>query len=121
MFTIAKLIELLTVQERTLAQVRQELPPIHHKHLQVRCSWNAKGSLMRLLVEENKREQVELIDGVKIHESETDWVLVLPDAGDPLVHLYADGDSKQKVDHLCREYRERVNTVSREDRETDEV
>jgi len=117
MFTIAKLIELLTVQGRTLAQVRQELPPIYHKHQQVRCSWHAKGALMRLLVEENKREKIELIDGVKIYESESDWVLVLPDAGEPLVHIYADSSSKQKVEQLCREYRERVNSVSREDRE----
>ncbi|WP_218082091.1 mannose-1-phosphate guanyltransferase [Anthocerotibacter panamensis] len=117
MFTVAKLVELLTIQERTLAQVRQELPPIYHKHQAVRCSWNAKGSLMRVLVEENQRERVELIDGVKIHESETDWVLVLPDAGEPLVHIYADGTSKSKVDALSRQYRDRVNEVSREDRE----
>ncbi len=117
MFAVAKLIELLTLQERTLAQVRQELPTIHHKHQTVRCSWNAKGSLMRLLVEGNSRDRIELIDGVRIQESPDEWVLVLPDAGEPLVHLYVDGSSRQQVEHLSRIYREKVIEVSREDKE----
>ncbi len=121
MFTVAKLIELLTVQERSLTQVRQELPPIFHKHQAVRCSWHAKGALMRQLVEQTNSEKLELLDGVKIYTGESEWILILPDAGEPLVHLYADSTSKQRVDALCREYRDQVNSVSREDEEVVEA
>ena len=106
MFTIAKLIEMLTVQERSLTQVRAELPIVCHKSHSLRCPWKIKGALMRYLVETESSEKLELIDGVKIIEPHSDnWVLILPDAGEPFVHIYANSDSREWVDeqlHLCR-------------------
>ena len=39
MFCIAKLIEMLTIQERSLAQIRTELPRVTHKSYTIRCPW----------------------------------------------------------------------------------
>ena len=47
MFGMAKLIEMLTIQERSLVQVRTELPRVCHKNYTVRCPWKVKGALMR--------------------------------------------------------------------------
>jgi mannose-1-phosphate guanylyltransferase/phosphomannomutase len=109
MFCIAKLIEMLTIQERSLAQIRTELPRVCHKSYTMRCPWTVKGSLMRYLVETHPRDQLELIDGVKVINSQNDdWVLVLPDAGEPLVHIFANGDDRDWVDETLRDYRQRV-------------
>ncbi|PSO50961.1 MAG: mannose-1-phosphate guanylyltransferase [Cyanobacteria bacterium QS_7_48_42] len=109
MFTIAKLIEMLTVQERSLAQIRTELPRISHKSYTMRCPWDVKGGLMRYLVETHPSEKLELIDGVKVMESQNDnWVLILPDAGEPLVHIFANGKDRDGVDESLREYRQCV-------------
>jgi len=109
MFCIAKLIEMLTVQERSLAEIRTELPRICHKSYTMRCPWTVKGGLMRYLVETHPTDQLELIDGVKvINPQNDDWVLVLPDAGEPLVHIFANGDDRDWVDETLREYRQRV-------------
>jgi mannose-1-phosphate guanylyltransferase / phosphomannomutase len=90
MFCIAKVIEWLTIQERTLSQVRLSLPQIYHRSQTVRCPWNIKGALMRHLVESYDQKQLELIDGVKIFfGSNADWVLVLPDASEPMVRVFA--------------------------------
>jgi mannose-1-phosphate guanylyltransferase/phosphomannomutase len=43
MFSVAKLLEMLTIQERSLAQVRAELPRIYNKSTAVRCPWKVKG------------------------------------------------------------------------------
>lgn len=111
MFCIAKLIEMLTVQERSLAEIRTELPRVCHKSYTMRCPWTVKGALMRYLVETHSRDQLELIDGVKVIEPQTDnWVLVLPDAGEPLVHIFANGDDRDWVDKTLREYRQRVQS-----------
>lgn len=109
MFSIAKLIEMLTVQERSLEQIRTELPRVCHKSYTMRCPWTVKGALMRYLVETHSSDELELIDGVKVVEPDTDnWVLVLPDAGEPLVHIFANGEDREWVDNALREYRQRV-------------
>jgi mannose-1-phosphate guanylyltransferase/phosphomannomutase len=106
MFCIAKLIEMLTVQERSLGQIRSDLPRVCHKTTTVRCPWTVKGALMRHLVETHPNENLELVDGVKIVNYQTDsWVLILPDAGEPLVHIFANSDDRDWVDESLRKYR----------------
>jgi mannose-1-phosphate guanylyltransferase/phosphomannomutase len=109
MFSIAKLIEMLTTQERSLGQLRADLPNVIHRHYTVRCPWGVKGALMRHLVETHATENLELIDGVKLLNYQNDnWILVLPDAGEPLVHLYANSHNRDWVDTTLREYRNLV-------------
>ncbi len=106
MFCIAKLIEMLTIQERSLGQIKSELPRVCHKTYTMRCPWTVKGALMRHLVETHTNEDLELIDGVKIVDRHTDsWVLILPDAGEPLVHVFANSDDRNWVDENLRKYR----------------
>ena len=116
MFSIAKLIEMLTIQERSLADIRHDLPNVCHKYCSIRCPWKVKGSLMRYLVETHSTDNLELIDGVKIINPQNDnWVLILPDAGEPLVHIYANSGDRLWVDQQLAEYRQLVqNFVDRE-------
>jgi mannose-1-phosphate guanylyltransferase / phosphomannomutase len=109
MFTIAKLIEMLTIQERSLVNIRNDLPKVCHKSYTMRCPWSVKGALMRHLVETHPTENLELIDGVKIIDHHSDnWVLILPDGGDPLVHIYANSDEREWVDQAIWDYRQRI-------------
>ena len=109
MFCIAKLIEMLNIQNRSLAQIRAELPRVSHRAQTVRCPWTVKGALMRHLVETHAADHLELIDGVKVINPHNDsWVLILPDAGEPLVHIYANSDDRDWMDDTLREYRARV-------------
>lgn len=109
MFCIAKLVELLTIQERPLGQVWSELPRISYRVQTLRCPWTVKGALMRYLVETHSAEQLELIDGVRIlGEGPDDWVLVLPDAGEPLVRIYANSENREWMDAALQEYQTRV-------------
>lgn len=109
MFCIGKLIEMLTLQERSLAHIRSEIPRVAHRQYSLRCPWTVKGALMRHLVEIHPAENLELIDGVKIFDRGSDsWVLVLPDAGEPLVHIFANSNDPDWVDEHLREYRHRI-------------
>ncbi|KAF3886870.1 MULTISPECIES: mannose-1-phosphate guanyltransferase [Nostocales] len=119
MFCIAKLIEMLTIQERSLTTVRTELPRVIHRTYTVRCPWTAKGALMRHLVETHPAQNLELIDGVKICQPYDDsWVLVLPDASEPIVHLYANSNDRDWVDDSLRQYRARVQAFVEREQET---
>ena len=110
MFCIAKVIEMLTIQERSLGQITADIPPVTHRSYTVRCPWKVKGALMRYLVETNPPEKLELTDGVKILNHQNDnWVLILPDAGEPLVHIYADSNDRDWVDKALRDYRNLIH------------
>ncbi len=113
MFCIAKLIEMLLIQERSLGQIWVELPRTSHRSVTLRCPWSVKGALMRYLVETHPVESLELTDGVRIvdpyqHGSGQSWVLVLPDASEPLVHIFANSEDRTWVDSQLRNYRQRV-------------
>lgn len=111
MFCIAKLIEMLLIQERSLGQIWGELPRVSHRQQTVRCPWTVKGALMRYLVETHPADDLELIDGVKVVDrARQSWVLILPDAGEPLVHIFANSDDRDWVDQHLQEYRQRVQT-----------
>ena len=73
---------------------------------------------MRHLVETHPAQELELVDGVKIiHPQNDNWVLILPDASEPLVHLYANSNDKDWVDNSLREYRSRVQLFVEQEQE----
>jgi len=109
MFCIAKLIELLTLQERSLGQIWSDLPRVSHRIQTLRCPWTVKGALMRYMVEAHPPDKLELIDGVKVlGDNPDDWILVLPDAGEPLVHLYGNSNDRDWLDDTLTQYQNQV-------------
>jgi mannose-1-phosphate guanylyltransferase / phosphomannomutase len=119
MFCIAKLIEMLTRQERSLSSLRAELPRVHYRSHSLRCPWTAKGGLMRHILETHQPEYLDTEDGVKIVNYQDDrWILILPDAGEPLVHIYVNGNDRNWVDETMREYRQQVQDFIEQYRQT---
>ena len=113
MFCIAKLIEMLVIQERSLGHIWEDLPRVAHRRQTIRCPWRMKGSLMRYLVETHEPAQLDLVDGVKIvdpdHQNDRqNWVLILPDASEPLVHIYANSKDRHWVDIQLSNYQQRL-------------
>lgn len=123
MFCIAKIMEMLTLHERTLGQMRTELPTVFHRNCTVRCPSHVKGALMRNLLENrNTGHHLEIIDGVKVCDYRNDrWILVLPDASEPLVHLFANSDERNWVDLMIQEYRSRIQNFVDRTQGIDEV
>lgn len=108
MFTTGQLLEHLTYQGRSLHQAVQDLPPLVYQVDSVHCPWERKGRVMRLLVEKHQDRPMELLDGVKIQTRPDHWILVLPDAVEPLVHVYADGVDLQSTSQDLNEYTQLV-------------
>lgn len=110
MVSIAKLIEALALRPQTLSELTAGLPQVYYRTEHMRCPWNQKGTLMRHLVETHPAEQLELIDGVKIKHltKPNHWLLVLPDADEPLIHLVANGCDRHWVDQILQDYRHRL-------------
>lgn len=77
---------------------------------------------MRYLVESHPSSRLELIDGVKVlGDNPDDWILVLPDAGEPVVHLFVNSESRNWMDEKLREYQMRIQTFIEKEQGLKEV
>jgi mannose-1-phosphate guanylyltransferase/phosphomannomutase len=100
MATLAKILDFRARSDQPLSTLLQPLPAVFCTHQTVPCPWEQKGSVMREVVERATGDRVELIDGVKIFHG-NDWVLVLPDLEQPLVHVWAESDTDAKARALA--------------------
>jgi len=89
MFAMTKLLELLALSGRALDKLVALLPPTDVSHGAVHCPVEAKGKVMRHLIESHQGETMQLIDGVKIQVG-LHWIALIPDPILPLFHLYAE-------------------------------
>jgi len=104
LMTVAKLLEFLTTQETTLSQAVAAVPVHFASRGTVGCPWESKGTVMRRLNEQYKERLGEQIDGVKIQLGNDEWVLVLPDADEPLFHIHSQARSTEQARDLVARY-----------------
>jgi mannose-1-phosphate guanylyltransferase/phosphomannomutase len=108
--SLCKLLELLAPVRRPLSELVAELPRPTLIHRQLPCPWNLKGLVMRVLTERLKGRELDLVDGIKIFD-ERGWVQLLPDPDEPLLHIYAEGETEDASNELEAELRELVEEI----------
>ena len=54
--------------------------------------------------------KVSLLDGIKVVSGES-WVQILPDADEPVFHVYAEGASSEQSEELAEQFVGRVRDV----------
>jgi len=101
----AKLLEFLATQQTRLSEVVAGLPPFFLTSDDVSCPWEAKGTVMRLLIEQYKKSRIETIDGIKIWLDDRTWVLIRPDPDRPLFHVVAEAPSSAQAEEMVEKYR----------------
>ncbi|MDW8107702.1 MAG: hypothetical protein RMK45_09530, partial [Armatimonadota bacterium] len=102
MFASVRLLEAAQKLGCCLAEVYDEIPPFHTRYQAVPCPWELKGRVMRLLAQE-VNGRIETIDGLKVYTDHS-WALVLPDAAEPLIHLYVESREAQEAERLLLEF-----------------
>jgi mannose-1-phosphate guanylyltransferase/phosphomannomutase len=108
--SLCKLLELLARVDRPISELVDDLPQATLHHRQLACPWALKGLVMRVLNERFADHETNLLDGIKVFD-ERGWVQVLPDPDEPVLHLYAEGDSDDATAELEAELRELVEEI----------
>ncbi|HZD86780.1 MAG TPA: sugar phosphate nucleotidyltransferase [Gaiellaceae bacterium] len=108
--SLAKLLELLAPVNRPLSELVAELPETTLVHHQLPCPWALKGLVMRVLNERLSGRELDLTDGIKLFD-ERGWAQVLPDPDEPLIHLYAEGETRAGSEELAQELRALVEEI----------
>jgi mannose-1-phosphate guanylyltransferase/phosphomannomutase len=108
--SLCKLLELLASIDRPLSELAADLPRSTVLHRQLACPWAMKGLVMRVLTERLKGRELDLTDGIKVID-ERGWAEVLPDPDEPLIHIYAEGETEELSGELEAELHELVEDV----------
>jgi mannose-1-phosphate guanylyltransferase/phosphomannomutase len=108
--SLCKLLELLAPVRRPLSELVADLPEPTLVHRQVPCPWALKGVVMRVLTERFRDREVDLLDGIKVYDKRG-WAQVLPDPDEPVVHIYAEGRTKEDSRALEAEFHELVEEI----------
>ncbi|AIE84798.1 sugar phosphate nucleotidyltransferase [Fimbriimonas ginsengisoli] len=110
-FSFGMLAVMLQRTGLSIREVSAELPVFKLAYEQVKVPWDAKGSVMRRISEETRDgRHVELLDGIKIFEDDS-WVLVLPDAVEPVFHVYAESPEEEESRELVGRYIRKIEKL----------
>jgi mannose-1-phosphate guanylyltransferase/phosphomannomutase len=107
---LCKLLELLAPVRKPLSKLVAELPISTLVHRQLSCPWALKGLVMRVMTERLKGRDLDLTDGIKVFD-ERGWAQLLPDPDEPLVHIYAEGETEEESAELEAELRSLVEEI----------
>jgi len=99
-----RLVGLVARSGLALSEVDGRIPKEHVLKRSVPTSWAAKGKVMRAVVEAAGGREIDRTDGVRVVEPGGGWVLVLPDPGDAVTHLWAEGADANAAQALLDEW-----------------
>lgn len=106
-YIFTRLLEFLQGQQKSLANIINEIPKSHVCKELIQCPWAEKGLVMRRLMEDVKGRQVELLDGIKVYHSQG-WALVLPDSEEPVFRVLSEGNSDEGAKELALTYARKI-------------
>ncbi|MGG4453447.1 sugar phosphate nucleotidyltransferase [Brevibacillus porteri] len=106
-YSLMRILSYLASEEKPLSVLLDLLPACHMEKKTVFCPWTAKGKVMRRVMEENKGKLLELVDGIKVYDS-NGWVLILPDSEDSHVKVISQGATAETAATLASSYARRI-------------
>jgi mannose-1-phosphate guanylyltransferase/phosphomannomutase len=105
------LLNLMATSNLSLSNIIKQIPKYFSKRQDIGCPWNMKGKVMRNIIEENNSKSVDLIEGVKLNFDDG-WVLILPDAEEPICRVYAEAKDMNHVERLSEEFAKRIEYIT---------
>ena len=119
--SLGKLLELLAPQAGPLSEQIAQIPASTLVHKTVACPWSLKGTVMRTATEHLQRDldrdgEISLVDGIQM-QRDGGWVQLLPDADEPVFHVYAEGADHADSERLAESFLDVVRGVIRDNSE----
>ncbi|WP_201353314.1 sugar phosphate nucleotidyltransferase [Hydrogenimonas urashimensis] len=104
MFATLKIVEMLIRHDIKLSEIGKEIHPFFYKMDKIPCPQAKKGKMMRKFIEIAKGKKHSTVDGVKIWESDTDWILMIPDTYGDYLNLYLQARDNDAGEALYEKY-----------------
>jgi mannose-1-phosphate guanylyltransferase/phosphomannomutase len=104
MLGAVKILEMLAKTRTRFGRLRQRHEAFVRQSISVPCPWSKKGTVMRRLIVTSNSKERQLIDGIRIFESDG-WVLIAPDRAKASFNIIAESRSREETSKLLNQYR----------------
>ncbi len=109
---LIRMLDFMAENRYSLSDLINLIPDFYMSRREVECPWDAKGKVIRQLIQENDSDNIETVEGVKI-VNENGWVLVLPDGEQPVCKVISEGYSAEFAEELSTMYVNKIREISR--------
>lgn len=100
-------------RQEQLESYLEDIPHAYESEASVGCSWKEMGRVLRSLVETERSERVELIDGVKV-KSDNGWILVRPNRDFTACRIIAGSYNAEYAKELTDLYLDKVRSLAQD-------
>ena len=107
--TLALMLDLLATSNCTLSENIENLPHSFTTKDKISCSPENVLKLISSLKKEFPNSDT--TDGIKISIDRKNWIMIRPSGTEPIVRIYAESESQEKLDDLMSEYTQKVNSI----------
>ncbi|QUC64324.1 phosphoglucosamine mutase [Nitrosopumilus sp. K4] len=107
--TLALMLELLANSGRKLSEEIFDLPSSFTTKDKISCSSEDASQLILKLKEEYPNSDT--TDGIKIQLDQKNWVMIRPSGTEPIIRIYAEAESQQKLDSLMSEFVQKAKSI----------
>lgn len=104
---LASLAEFLAREGKPLSEILRKMPCFATARRDVEVTWDAKGKVLRRLVEEAGERRLNTAEGIKVQHPEG-WALILPDADEPLCRVYGEAFNQEVAESLTEMYVQKI-------------
>ncbi len=91
-----------------LSKIGESLKRFFYSSYKIECPQSLKGKMMRKFLEEAKGKRSSTLDGVKIWEGESDWILMIPDQYGEYLNLYIQAQDESKAEEILNKYQKLI-------------
>ena len=107
--TLALALDLLAKTNKKMSELTHELPPSFTTKTKVSCSIEDAQKIIQKLKDEHPNSDTK--DGIKITFDEKNWVMIRPSGTEPIVRVYAEASSQEKLDNLISEHVQKIKSI----------
>lgn len=103
--TTALVLEALAFKRVSFSKAISELQTFYQKKGKFECPNNKKNKVMEILDQKSSNEgRIDRTDGLKIWIDNSSWILLRPSGTEPLIRVFAESESEEKVEALYRKF-----------------
>jgi phosphomannomutase/phosphoglucomutase len=105
------ILELLSKENLPLSELISKIPSFYMVKEYLDSPIQFRGKILNILIEENYKNKIETISGIKIY-FDYGWTLIIPNPAKEGFDIYAEAENKQYAGQLVRHWKNQIKDIT---------